>query len=96
MKKLAYLYNASEPNSFSKLKMLEDVASKAGVEVIPSSMPKLSDVQAATRALIRKVDIIFVPAIIRLFLFRGSNKGYTRNEFLYLWSMPMPLGRVLL
>ncbi len=42
--------------------MLEDVASKTGIEVISSSMPKPSDVQAATRALIRKVDIIFVPA----------------------------------
>ncbi|VEJ44558.1 ABC transporter substrate-binding protein [Bartonella vinsonii] len=62
LKKLGYLYNASEANSVSTLKMLQDVADKAGVEVIPSSASKPSDVQAATRALIGKVDIIFIPA----------------------------------
>lgn len=62
LKKLGYLYNASEANSVSTLKILKDVANKAGIEVIPSSAPKPSDVQAATRALIGKVDIIFIPA----------------------------------
>ncbi|EJF80107.1 hypothetical protein MCO_00324 [Bartonella sp. DB5-6] len=62
LKKIGYLYNASEANSVSTLKMLKDVAKKAGIEVIPSSAPKSSDVQAATRALIGKVDLIFIPA----------------------------------
>ncbi|WP_375657995.1 ABC transporter substrate-binding protein [Bartonella sp. CL436QHHD] len=62
LKKIGYLYNASEANSVSTLKTLKDVAKKAGIEIIPSSAPKPSDVQAATRALIGKVDIIFVPA----------------------------------
>ncbi|AGF76543.1 ABC transporter substrate-binding protein [Bartonella vinsonii] len=62
LKKLGYLYNASEANSISTLKMLQDVADKAGIEIIPSSVPKPSDVQAATRALVGKVDVIFIPA----------------------------------
>ncbi|WP_409361269.1 ABC transporter substrate-binding protein [Bartonella heixiaziensis] len=62
LKKLGYLYNASEANSVSTLKMLKDVANEVGIEVIPSSAPKPSDVQAATRALIGKVDVIFIPA----------------------------------
>ncbi|WP_375612209.1 MULTISPECIES: ABC transporter substrate-binding protein [unclassified Bartonella] len=62
LKKIGYLYNASEANSVSTLKTLKDVAKKAGIEIIPSSAPKPSDVQAAARALIGKVDIIFVPA----------------------------------
>ncbi|WP_208435460.1 ABC transporter substrate-binding protein [Bartonella phoceensis] len=62
LKKIGYLYNASEANSVSTLKVLKEAARKARVEVIPSSAPKPSDVQAATRALVGKVDIIFVPA----------------------------------
>ncbi|MET3589107.1 putative ABC transport system substrate-binding protein [Bartonella silvatica] len=62
LKKIGFLYNASEANSVSTLKMLKKVADKAGVEVVSSSAPKSSDVQAATRALAGKVDIIFVPA----------------------------------
>ncbi|WP_019221004.1 ABC transporter substrate-binding protein [Bartonella senegalensis] len=62
LKKIGYLYNASEANSVSTLKTLKDVASKAGLEIIPSSAPKPSDVQAATRALVGKVDVIFIPA----------------------------------
>ncbi|EJF74637.1 ABC transporter substrate-binding protein [Bartonella alsatica] len=62
LKKLGYLYNASEANSVSTLKMLKDVADKIGIDVIPSSAPKPSDVQMATRALIGKVDVIFIPA----------------------------------
>ncbi|WP_330168368.1 ABC transporter substrate-binding protein [Bartonella grahamii] len=62
LKKIGYLYNASEANSVSTLKVLKDVAKKIGIEIIPSSAPKPSDVQAATRALIGKVDIIFIPA----------------------------------
>ncbi|WP_330169338.1 ABC transporter substrate-binding protein [Bartonella grahamii] len=62
LKKIGYLYNASEANSVSTLKVLKDVAKKIGIEIIPSSAPEPSDVQAATRALIGKVDIIFIPA----------------------------------
>ncbi|MCZ2157853.1 ABC transporter substrate-binding protein [Bartonella sp. 220] len=62
LKKLGYLYNASEANSVSTLKTLKEEANKVGIEVIPSSAPKLSDVQAATRALIGKVDMVFIPA----------------------------------
>ncbi|EYS95521.1 hypothetical protein H709_00045 [Bartonella bacilliformis CUSCO5] len=61
LKKLGYLYNASEANSVSTLKVLKELANKMGIEVISSSAPKSSDVQAATRALINKVDVIFVP-----------------------------------
>ncbi|WP_455481939.1 ABC transporter substrate-binding protein [Bartonella sp. B35(2025)] len=62
LKKLGYLYNASEANSVSTLKVLKDEASKAGIEIIASSATKSSDVQAAARALTSKVDIIFIPS----------------------------------
>lgn len=62
LKKIGYLYNPSEANSVSTLKMLKNVAGKAGIEIVPSSALKPSDVQAATRALVGKVDIIFIPA----------------------------------
>ncbi|WP_273756237.1 ABC transporter substrate-binding protein [Bartonella sp. MM73XJBT] len=62
LRKIGFLYNASEANSVATLKTLKDIADKAGIEIIPSSAPKPSDVQAATRALIGKVDIIFIPA----------------------------------
>ncbi len=62
LKKLGYLYNASEANSVSTLKVLKDAANKVGIEIIPSSASKPSDVQAATRALVGKVDLIFIPA----------------------------------
>ncbi|WP_019219309.1 ABC transporter substrate-binding protein [Bartonella florencae] len=62
LKKIGFLYNASEANSVAILKTLKEEANKVGIEIIPSSAPKPSDVQAATRALIGKADIIFVPA----------------------------------
>ncbi len=62
LKIIGFLYNASEVNSVSTLKVLKDVANKVGVKVIASSAPKSSDVQAATRALADKVDVMFVPA----------------------------------
>ncbi|MBB4075839.1 putative ABC transport system substrate-binding protein [Bartonella fuyuanensis] len=62
LKKIGYLYNAAEANSVSTFKVLKDVAKKAGIEIISSSASKPSDVQAATRALIGKVDLIFIPA----------------------------------
>ncbi len=61
LKKLGYLYNAAEANSVSTLNVLKKLAEEDGIEVIPSAAPKSSDVQAATRALIGKVDMIYVP-----------------------------------
>ncbi|MCZ2327892.1 ABC transporter substrate-binding protein [Bartonella sp. F02] len=61
LKKIGYLYNASEANSVSTFKVLKKLADGAGMDVIPSSAAKSSDVQAAIRALIGKVDVIFVP-----------------------------------
>ena len=61
LKKLGYLYNAAEANSVSTLNVLKKLAEKDGIEIIPSAAPKSSDVQAATRALIGKVDMIYVP-----------------------------------
>lgn len=61
LKKIGYLYNSAEANSVSTLKVLQELAAKDGIEVIPSAAPRSSDVQAATRALVGKVDIIYVP-----------------------------------
>ncbi|UXN08043.1 ABC transporter substrate-binding protein [Bartonella sp. HY761] len=61
LKNIGYLYNAGEANSVSNLKLLEEVAKANNINVIPSSASKASDVQAATRSLLGKVDVIYVP-----------------------------------
>lgn len=61
LKKIGYLYNSSEANSVATLKRLQNEAEKSDIVVLPSAAPRSSDVPAATRALVGKVDIIFVP-----------------------------------
>lgn len=61
LRKLGYLYNAAETNSVSTLKLLQTLAAKQGIEIVPSAAARSSEVQMATRALIGKVDMIYVP-----------------------------------
>jgi len=61
LKKIGYLYNSSEANSVSTLKLLEELAQAEGIEVIPSSAARSADVMMATAMLVGKVDIIYVP-----------------------------------
>lgn len=61
LKNIGYLYNTSEANSVANLKILQELAKQSNIDIILSSASKASDVQSAARALIGRVDVIYVP-----------------------------------
>jgi putative ABC transport system substrate-binding protein len=61
VKKLGVVYNPGEANSVSLMTRLKEVAGPAGIEVVESPATKSAEVQQATRALIGKVDAIYIP-----------------------------------
>ena len=61
IKKLGYLYNSGETNSVSLLAALKEAASAEGIEIVESAATKSAEVQGATRALVGKADVIYVP-----------------------------------
>jgi putative ABC transport system substrate-binding protein len=61
LKKVGYLYNSGESNSVSLLAVLKQEAAKAGVTVVESAATKSADVQGAARALVGRVDAIYIP-----------------------------------
>jgi len=61
VKKIGFLYNSGEANSVSTLAVFKAEAEKAGIEVVESAATKTAEVQGATRALVEKVDAIYVP-----------------------------------
>ncbi|MEP4805258.1 MAG: ABC transporter substrate-binding protein, partial [Hyphomicrobiales bacterium] len=61
LKTLGVIYNPGEANSVSLVNALKAEAEKAGVEVRESTAIKSSDVQQAARALVGKVDAVYVP-----------------------------------
>lgn len=60
-KTIGYLYNSAEANSVSTLEALKAEAEKVGLKVVESVATKSAEVQGATRALIGKADVIYVP-----------------------------------
>jgi putative ABC transport system substrate-binding protein len=60
-KTIGYLYNSAEANSVSTLEALKAEAEKAGLKVVESVATKSAEVQGATRALVGKADVIYVP-----------------------------------
>ncbi len=60
-KTVGYIYNSAEANSVSTLDLLKAEADKAGLTVVESVATKSSEVQGATRALVGKADVIYVP-----------------------------------
>ncbi|MDQ1187273.1 ABC transporter substrate-binding protein [Agrobacterium larrymoorei] len=60
-KTIGYIYNSAEANSVSTLALLKEAAAKAGLTVVESVATKSSEVQGATRALVGKADVIYVP-----------------------------------
>lgn len=60
-KTIGFLYNSGEANSISLLAALKTAADKAGLKVVESAATKTAEVQGATRALIGKADVIYVP-----------------------------------
>lgn len=60
-KSIGFLYNTAEANSISTLAALKEEAAKAGLEVIESVATKSSEVQGAARALVGRVDVLYIP-----------------------------------
>lgn len=61
VKTLGFVYNTAEANSVSTLAAMKAEAEKAGVTIVESVATKSSEVQGATRALIGRVDAIYIP-----------------------------------
>lgn len=61
VKNLGFVYNTAEANSVSTLAAMKAEAEKAGVTIVESVATKSSEVQGATRALIGRVDAVYIP-----------------------------------
>lgn len=61
LKKLGVLYNPAEVNSVSILKQMEQVATAQGIELVYAAANNTSEVAAATKSLIGKVEAIYFP-----------------------------------
>lgn len=60
-KKLGVIYNPGEANSVSLVKLVHTHAPQVQLEVVEAASPKSADVQTATRSLVGKVDVIYLP-----------------------------------
>ena len=60
-KSIGFVYNTAEANSISTLNALKAEAEKAGLTVVESVATKSSEVQGATRSLVGRVDVIYIP-----------------------------------
>ena len=60
-KSIGFVYNTAEANSVSTLDLLKVEADKAGLTVVESVATKSSEVQGATRALVGRADVIYIP-----------------------------------
>jgi putative ABC transport system substrate-binding protein len=60
-KSIGFIYNSAEANSASTLALLKAEAEKAGLKIVESVATKSAEVQGATRALVGKADVIYVP-----------------------------------
>ena len=59
--RLGVLYNPTEANSVSALAMLRGEADAAGLQIVESTVADMTGVADATRALIGRVDAVYVP-----------------------------------
>ena len=59
--KLGVIYNPGEANSVTLVELVNKHAPENGMEVVEAGAPKSSDVLAAARSLVGKVDVIYVP-----------------------------------
>lgn len=60
-KSIGFIYNTAEANSVSTLAALKAEAEKAGFTIVESVATKSAEVQGAARALVGRVDVIYVP-----------------------------------
>lgn len=58
---LGVIYNPGEPNSVALVNLLKDVAGPADLTIVESAATKSADAQQAARALVDRVDAIYVP-----------------------------------
>ena len=61
VKRIGVVYNPGEANSVTLIAKLKELAGPAGLEIVESPATKSADVQQATRALVGKVDAIYIP-----------------------------------
>ncbi|OQM76170.1 ABC transporter substrate-binding protein [Manganibacter manganicus] len=61
VKTVGFLYNSGETNSVSLLASFKKAADNAGIKVVESAATKTAEVQGAARALVGRVDAIYVP-----------------------------------
>jgi putative ABC transport system substrate-binding protein len=60
-KKLGVIFNPGEANSVTLVELVKKYAPNHGMEVVEAGSPKSSDVLAAARSLVGKVDAIYIP-----------------------------------
>lgn len=60
-KKLGVMYNSGEANSKSSVKLIREVGSQMGFEVVEATVSKTADVYQAAKSLVGRVDAVFVP-----------------------------------
>lgn len=60
-KSIGFVYNTAEANSVSTLAALKAEADKAGMTVVESVATKSAEVQGATRSLVGRADVIYIP-----------------------------------
>lgn len=60
-KKIGVVFNPGEANSVTLVDLVKKHAPSHGMEVVEAGAPKSSDVLAAARSLVGKVDVIYVP-----------------------------------
>lgn len=60
-KLIGFIYNTAEANSVSTLAALKAEAEKAGLTIVESVATKSAEVQGAARALVGRVDVIYIP-----------------------------------
>lgn len=60
-KRVGVVYNPGEANSVSLVSALKERLSAVGMELVESTATKSAEVQAATRALIGKADVVYIP-----------------------------------
>lgn len=61
VKNIGVVYNPGEANSVTLIAVLKELAGPAGLTIVESPATKSGEVQQATRALVGKVDAIYIP-----------------------------------
>ncbi len=61
-KTLGVMFNTSEANSEAQVKLLKDLCSKFGLEVIDVGVTSVNDIPQALESLLKKIDVLYTPA----------------------------------